>query len=145
MKEKIATTKTLTREDKIAKISKMHMEIKGGVVIPSDFTIGKYDFLLEEGFVMCPPEKRDYYMNLAKSEYKYELGNIVNSSSSIAEVKAATRFLIDMGNNVFSFQQTKYLSDKIKILSLKDFLTNEKEITFEANGYELYNNPDTTV
>ena len=143
MKDKI-TTKVLTRDDKIKKILKMHMEIAGGVVIQSDFTIGKYDFLLEEGFVMCPPEKRDYYMNLAKAEYKYELQNIINTSPSIAEVKAANLFSVNMGNNTFSFQQTKYLCDKIKIISLKDFMSNEKEITFAPNGYEI-GNPDTTV
>jgi len=120
----------MTREQKIALCLKLHMDTQDGIAIPSEFTIGKYDFMLSEGFIMCPDSKRQEYFNKAKGEYQYELQNMVQTDG-IVKGKTATHLLINMQEGKpFSFQQMKYLSDKVKIIALKEFMRNAKEIKF---------------
>lgn len=119
----------LTREEKIKLCLELHKNAQNGTSIPSEYTIGKYDFMLSEGFIMCPMEMHDTYMNMAKSEYQYELNNMVHTDS-IVKGHTAAELLVNMEKGILSFEQTKYLCDKIKIIALKDFMKNTKEINF---------------
>jgi len=120
----------MTREQKIALCLKLHKDTQDGMAIQSEYTIGKYDFMLSEGFILCPDDKRTQYMNKAKGEYQYELQNMVQTEPSIVKGHTATHLLVNMQNGIFSFQQMKYLSDKVKIIALKEFMRNAKEINF---------------
>jgi len=119
----------LTRQDKINLCVQLHKNAHDGIAMPSEYTIGKYDFMLSEGFVLCPDDKRNEYMNIAKGEYQYELNNMVHTDS-IVKGHTAKELLVNMEKGVFSFEQMKYLSDKVKIIALKDFMINAEEIHF---------------
>ena len=119
----------LSRQEKMEIILQLHTNCKAGIALPDEYTIGKYDFLLSEGFVVCPNAKRNEYYNKAKSEYQYELQNIVHTGS-IVESKTATQLLINMQEGKFTFDQSKYLAGKVKIIALKEFMQNEEKIIF---------------
>jgi hypothetical protein len=97
--------------------------------MPSEYTIPKYDFMLSEGFILCPNDKREEYMNIAKGEYQYELNNMVHTDS-LVKGHTAAELLVKMEKGEFTFEQMKYLSDKVKIIALKHFMAETTELKF---------------
>jgi len=104
-------------------IRQLQVNHRNGVAIESEFTIGKFDFLLDKGYVLIPPGKRETYMNEAKSDYQYELNDMVHTSDLI-DGHTASQALIRCAKGEYSFSQMQYISNKVKIIALKDFLLN---------------------
>ena len=119
----------LTRQDKINLCVELHKNAQEGLSMPSEYTIPKYDFMLSEGFILCPNDKREEYMNIAKGEYQYELNNMVHTDS-LVKGHTAAELLVKMEKGEFTFEQMKYLSDKVKIIALKHFMAETKELKF---------------
>ena len=119
----------LTRQQKIDLCIQLFKNTKDGTAIPSEYTIGKYDFLLSEGFVLCPNELREKYFDIAKSEYHYELVNMVHTDS-IVNGHTAAKLLVDLEKGILTFDQIKYLSGKVKIIALKEFMKNAEDLKF---------------
>lgn len=114
----------LTDGQKMNLIRQLQVNHRAGVAIESEFTIGKYDFLLDKGLIKIDSEQREKYMNQAKSEYQYELGNVVHTGELI-DGHTASQALIRILKGEYSFDQMKYLSEKVKIIALKEFLMNK--------------------
>ena len=119
----------LTRQQKIDLCLQLHKNAQAGTSIASEYTIGKYDFLLSEGFILCPDEVRQKYFDIAKSEYHYELVNMVHTDT-LVNGHTAAKILVDLEKGILTFEQTKYISDKVKIIALKEFMKNVKELKF---------------
>ncbi len=113
----------MERKDKIAAILDLQINCKRGTTFDKEFTLGKYDFLIEEGFVITPN------INAAKSQYQFELNNLVRTGT-LAEGHTATEYLVDMETGRFTKAQRAYLDDKAKIIGLKDFLTESDTLIF---------------
>ena len=94
---------------------------------------GKYDFLVKEGFTLVPADQAEHFRNKAKAEYMYELNDMVHSGS-VVEGKTAAQLLVKLQKGEITYEQSKYIADKAKIVALKAFMYNAKELKFAENG-----------
>ena len=113
----------MDRKDKIAAILDLQFNCKRGTTFDTEFTLGKYDFLIEEGFIITPN------IHKAKSDYQFELNGLVRTGS-LAEGHTATEYLVDMETGRFTKAQRAYLDDKAKITGMRDFLTESETLKF---------------
>ena len=110
----------LSKTEKLDLIRELQVNYRKGIAIESEFTIGKFDFLMEEGLLHITLDMRDKYMDQAKSDYQYELNDMVHTSQLI-DGHTASQALIRCSKGEYSFSQMQYLSKKVKIIALKDF------------------------
>jgi hypothetical protein len=121
----------LSRKQKIDAIVELQKNLLAGTAIDSEFTLGKYQFLVNEGLLPKIISDNDMiiYRLVAEQEYEYELKEIVNTGTLI-DARSAAELLIKLNTNRTNHYQEEYLSEKIKIIALKTFLI-EKELHFE--------------
>jgi hypothetical protein len=123
--------KPLTRQQKIDLVLQLQARCKDNTAIDSEFTIGKFDFLVSEGIIDLTAKERETYMDKAKQVYIYELDNMRHTGTLI-EGRTAAETIIRIAKNTITFDQLKYITGKLKVLYLRDFLTKMDILKFDG-------------